>query len=327
MRYHIFGGRFQPFHIGHLAVLERLSNLNDQPIIVGIVNPDPKEPFRGDDGRQWLRFAKKSNPLNYWERLACIKAAVRGRPCEQRIEAIVPLPRPSINLKRADRYLPPKPRTFVLCHRWGDEVETWKAEKHRQNDESVLAIMGSELSPITQLARGEVIRAMIALGNPAWKLLIPSATVKYLEGLEFSARIATSISRNDAAKTMAEFYKNDVLGELAAELFGDLYDIEKEDRELDLRNLVWRKLSQRLRSPIAEDDNEITVLLESEERVELERVTADMVRTSRLRVTPHFISVAGDLHQAVLAIESRDAILSVISDLIAGNRDQIEGAV
>ena len=64
--HYIIAGRFQPFHNGHLSMIEYVAEYTNGPIVVGVVNPDPTTLWPGDG--DWIRFLPKYNPLNFWER-------------------------------------------------------------------------------------------------------------------------------------------------------------------------------------------------------------------------------------------------------------------
>src|SRR5438034_5139630 len=218
---YILGGRFQPFHIGHFGFLEHLAKVTEGPIVIGIVNPDPKNTWSGD-GQDWIRFAPKDNPLNFWERLTCIRLSIEETPLAKRVEAIVPLPRPSVNLERSNQFIPPKPRRFALCERWGDEVEKWKAESYKRNGEDVYFVFSNALSPYARIAEGNVIRSLMVLGSSTWELLVPEPTVNYLKQIGLQSRLAAGLEKSEARKIVQQFYANHPLGNFATEILEEL---------------------------------------------------------------------------------------------------------
>lgn len=224
--HYIFSGRFQPFHIGHVAVINYLARRYDGPIVIGIINPDPMEPYPGDDPN-WIRFAKDKNPLTYWERYSSINEWLGETRYVSKITGVVPLPRPSINLIRANCFLPPKPRLFVLCKRWMDEVEDWKAAKYLENGEEIVFVPVEDLDPISQLASGDLIRSLVALNNRGWEGLVPSSVTSYLKQQNLVQKLGRSLDPNVAKNYVLELLENEKFGGLIGELFED-FSLEAE---------------------------------------------------------------------------------------------------
>lgn len=218
---YIFHGRFQPFHIGHLSVLNYLLTNTENDIIIGIINPNPLQILPGDNKR-FVRFSPERNPLSFWERYHCINLIKRANNWEDRIIGIVPLPRPSINLKQANCYIPGKPRSFVICNRGNDEIERWKKEQYEKNDEKVFLVPVYELPPFCRLVSGEFIRCLIALNNSKWKDLIPSPARTYMEEEKLDLKIAGNINPKSAKMKIKNLLKEEPLSELAVELFPEL---------------------------------------------------------------------------------------------------------
>lgn len=213
----IFGGRFQPFHLGHVEVIRYLSDNFEGNIILGIVNPDPEQSVPGDD-KDWVRFSKEKNPLSYWERYNLIYLSLKEFNLLDKVEAIVPLPRPSINLARAENYLSPKPRKFVLCKKWNDEVEIWKAEKYIQNGEEVLWVPFDAFSPLTKLANGELIRSLMTLGNLGWKTFFPTSAKAFIEDNNLVQKIIVNNTDIQAKEYILTALKNEVLSNYLIEI-------------------------------------------------------------------------------------------------------------
>ena len=316
--YCIFGGRFQPFHVGHLAAIQHLADSTSWQIVIGIVNPDPLELWRGD-GRGWHRFDRKDNPLNYWERLACIQKCVGCGPLGQRVEAVVPLPRPSVNLARASRFLPPKPRIFALCPLPGDEVESWKGDAYRGQGESVHHINISALPAFTALASGRVLRALIAVGNPAWELLVPETIVPHLHSIGFPSRVAASMTEENGSKVLREFCETHPAGKLAAELFGLSEEVNASDLRATIDTARTRIRRERLRAalqnPTRDTGDEIACLVDPPEREELETLLSRLLRTRERITVPAFREVVSGLIEVVLAKPARDRIVAELARL------------
>lgn len=219
MRTHtlVFSGRFQPFHVGHVEVIKHLVENFDGEILIGIVNPDPDNEILGDD-KNFVRFSRDKNPLNYWERYNIIKLSLEEFHLLDKIQGIVPLPRPSINLERAENYLPPKPRKFVLCKKWNDEIENWKAQKYIQNGEEVLWIPFEKFNPLVQLASGELIRSLMTLQNPGWKVFFPKKVKTFIEESGIYRKIIANQSDFQAKEYVLDAIKNTTLSKYLVEI-------------------------------------------------------------------------------------------------------------
>ncbi len=305
--FYIFGGRFQPFHIGHLAVLEKIAEDFEGPIVVGIVNPDPRTTMTGD-GQDWMRFSIKDNPLNFWERLTSIKLAIKGTELESRVEAIVPLPRPSVNLERANQYIPPRPRFFVLCDKWGDEVEKWKKDSYEKQGEMVVEITGKSLEPYTQIAEASVVRSLIAVGNPKWDRLVPEQEVDYLISIKIRERVAALVDKQKALDELNKFYSNHPLGHFAAELFADeefsTTFSSGDDSKISSRPARVKSLEHKLAKPFRQDEDETILLLDERERQEISKLCDRLFAEGQLKTMPQYLPTGANMIQTTLTNET-----------------------
>src|SRR5438045_2063313 len=74
----IFCGRWQPFHNGHLQILEMLLQ-EHECVILGIINPDPST-------MDYSAFP--TDPLYYWERLYILTQLLRAKGWESRVRMV-----------------------------------------------------------------------------------------------------------------------------------------------------------------------------------------------------------------------------------------------
>ena len=108
--YYIYSKRCQPFSKLNEAEIEWLANEigDDDKIIVGIVNYNPRKFDSDDNMREDERFEFKFNPLSYWERFCQIdeylKSNIDDKPALKKVVEITPLPRPSVNIDTACVY-------------------------------------------------------------------------------------------------------------------------------------------------------------------------------------------------------------------------------
>jgi cytidyltransferase-like protein len=127
----IFGGRWQPFHNGHLYVLNRILEVHDVAII-GIVNPDPDNP----PDKDFDRFHTDSNPLYFWERALMITRLLREKGWSSRVR-IVPMWHPRASLEKDENYLPPRRRRFWYVPIIAESEEKKVADLRRLGEEVV----------------------------------------------------------------------------------------------------------------------------------------------------------------------------------------------
>lgn len=197
--YCIFGGRFQPFHFGHLAVIEYLANAWSGPIVLGIVKPHPIENFPGDDDN-WPRFSASDNPLSYWDRVSAIHSTLEKTPFKDRISLIVPMPRPSVNLLQSNNYLPPRPRVIALRDELSDEIEQYKARKYEEQGERVFHVPTAKFPDRAKIASGSLVRAFASIGDASWKLLVPEPVAESIEKSDAFEKISTTYTHREALK-------------------------------------------------------------------------------------------------------------------------------
>jgi hypothetical protein len=315
--YYIVAGRFQPFSSGHAALLEHTAAAVDGPIVIGIVNPDPFNPWPGD-GEDWIRFLPKDNPLNYWERVRSIRLSINGTGLEKRVEAIVPLPRPSVNLERANRFLPPKPRALVLCEKWGDEVERWKLEAYKRNRETTCVFAGSDLPPGVQMAEGPFIRSLMFLRNRAWEKLVPKPSVRYLRQLDIGARLVGMVDADEARDAVVRFcamhstvpFAREVLNSLDSESDEEAADLlaPVTDGQSSVASAIARRLVDKLSAAPA-NQGEVSVQLEHDERVYLDGIVTALLRAGALTVVPNVSALTNDLFSAKMTGKTCAALL------------------
>lgn len=215
---YIFGGRFQPPHLGHLSVVEKAYSELDSKIIIGVVNPDPKEVLKGDQ-EDWPRFTPDKNPLNYWERRELLRLGLGDFNISNAVRAIVPLPRPSVNNEKADRFLPEGKKNFILVDRWQDEIEQYKERTYKKHGYGIVKIDERELPKIAQLAGGTLIRNLAAIDDPRWGILVPELEVEYLSRIDFGPRVKELIDAGSAESELEDFFERSHFSDTAQQVF------------------------------------------------------------------------------------------------------------
>ncbi len=170
-------GRFQPLHNEHLEYLRAAKNLCEF-LWVGITMPDITPLHVNPLGRH--RERPDANPLTYFERISIITEALLDLGIARTTFDYVPFPietPPSLN-----NYLPTNiPCLTTVC-------EPWNREKI-----AVLRGLGYSVHILFERAEKQItgleIRRRVMEGDQTWRTLVPTATVRAIEGLDLRSRL------------------------------------------------------------------------------------------------------------------------------------------
>lgn len=197
MKYGIFPGRFQPFHNGHLWVIEHFFEIEkNSELVIGVVNPDPFDPFVGE--KNLYKLEVWNNPFTYWQRYKMIKNALK--PEYHSKVSIVPMPRPEIDYERTNRYLPPEEDSFFFIPILG-EFDHWKMEQYQRMKprRQIKTIRLNEIPKELRIIGGKYIRALyVCRGN--WKDFVPKSTVQVLENEDVYNYVNLYLTYTDAVE-------------------------------------------------------------------------------------------------------------------------------
>ena len=182
---YVYSVRFQPFSNENLEILRWLienTGSNDQ-IVIGIVNPNPQYIDNKDDPLNWKRFSTRFNPLSYWERYKTIELVIHSYGWQNKIAGIVPMPRPSVNMKCAENYLPPKNNRKmcvpIILRSAIEDTKTWGL---RQQGETVFEIPAHSFLPDSlKIISPELITCLISLHYNGWDKFVPKAIHEYIK--------------------------------------------------------------------------------------------------------------------------------------------------
>ncbi len=158
-------GRFQPFHLGHLAVVKEIRTARaDDELILGVGS--------AQESYTW------KNPFTSGERLEMIGRALR----EARLDGVLALPLPDIQrhslwVRYAEGILPPF-----------DRVYTNNPLTRLLFEQAHYPVASPALVDRTRF-EGETVRGHLASGR-GWKPLVPPAVAEYLSELGAPARLA-----------------------------------------------------------------------------------------------------------------------------------------
>jgi cytidyltransferase-like protein len=164
-------GRFQPFHLGHLAYLNGAAERSDE-VFVGITNPDPTRirPEPSDP----LRHLPESNPWSYTERLLMVKAAAADLGLDLACVHVIPFPVNEPELWPA--YVPEGVTQYLrLFSEWGGT----KLERLRGAGYEVVVLDEG----VEKAVSGAEVREALREGAD-WESLVPPGVARVIRKLE-----------------------------------------------------------------------------------------------------------------------------------------------
>lgn len=164
-------GRFQPFHLGHLACTLAAARLCDQ-LFIGITNPDRRSLALEPTERH--RHLAHANPFSYTERLLMIRAALSDEGIEDRANVIpFPIDQPAL----WEDYVPGGAVHYLRAFTsWGHE----KVSRLRGHGYRVCLLESQDSIAIT----GTEIRREMRDGGSRWRSLVPAGTARVIRRLK-----------------------------------------------------------------------------------------------------------------------------------------------
>jgi nicotinamide-nucleotide adenylyltransferase len=184
--YGIWVGRFQPFHLGHVSFLERLSLAFDGPIVVAVIASFPSDQNKAVDAYSEaanLQHRASKNPLTVWERLMMINLYLESSGLGNRIMPIG-IPRPDTNWDIVKGFYPPK---RILCFSERNTFELQKVAHWKSLNERVKTFSFDGTDNISGTKFKEIIK-----NRGDWRSLLPPATVEYFSAIGGPERFAKS---------------------------------------------------------------------------------------------------------------------------------------
>lgn len=153
----IFTGRFQPFHNGHLSIIEYLQkNYPDEVICVAIIKDFPFLGSKSDfDKRVDLELSKKEEMLNAEATLHIISKILCNRKYQNVVTTL--MPRASVESWKVIKFLFDCKRVWIFtddCQQ-DDVWEKLKREFYSSQNEEILMI------PIKKIINGTEIRELL----------------------------------------------------------------------------------------------------------------------------------------------------------------------
>jgi nicotinamide mononucleotide adenylyltransferase len=165
--FNMISGRFQPFHLGHLAYLEVVLN-RPEDFIVGITNPDPTAIRRNEKSAH--RHLAEANPYTFFERQLMIRRTLEALGVPSSRYSVVPFP---INLPELwPSYLPERVVHYISVT---SEWEEQKLELARRHGHEVVRLSIRAMSATD-------IRERMAKGEE-WASMVPPAVASVIREL------------------------------------------------------------------------------------------------------------------------------------------------
>lgn len=205
---YIYSGRLQPLSkLNEREILWICNNIKkDDKVIIGIVNPNPLFIDKDDKASTWTRFREEFNPLTYWERYEIISDFIKRQELTDKISAIVPLPRPSINMKKAVNYLPDDRVMLLSIIRYSEEEDNKELGMTSQG-ETVKKIPAYTFGKDNTIISPELIFCLMAIENDRWKELVSYDVYTYLKSINIKNRIFAKLTSNEAKNTIKKIYR------------------------------------------------------------------------------------------------------------------------
>jgi nicotinamide-nucleotide adenylyltransferase len=182
----IFGGRWQPFHVGHLNIIKKILDEYEE-IVIGIVNPEPKEA----DWQSYPSFHPVHNPFTFWERLEMISMSLHAESLLDRCY-IIPLWHPRKSIVREEAYLPPN-RLWIVPKTSSHELEKIAELSERGEDVSGIDVPDD----LIEISSTEIKRRMCA--GEDWSALVPSSVATYIQDHHGIEKITSLVNMHKEA--------------------------------------------------------------------------------------------------------------------------------
>lgn len=211
MTYYVYSNRCQPLSLLIEKEIKWLTDAiqPDDKIIIGIVNPSPSNVDPNDKANTWTRFKEVYNPLSYWERYYMLDSFLKSSGLSEKVAAIVPLARPSVNMKLASNYLPEN-RIMCLPIEQQSNEEDVKREGMESQGEKIFEIPAYTFPDNVDIISPELIFCMMGIGNEKWKSLVSKDVLAYLENKNIVNRVAAKMTCNVARNTLSKIYMRTV---------------------------------------------------------------------------------------------------------------------
>ncbi|WBB76681.1 hypothetical protein O7602_14585 [Micromonospora sp. WMMD1128] len=178
----VWTGRFQPPHIGHLAVLRRSLAALPLPHVAVLTTHFGWRSTTDDYGHlAEAAYDPVRNPLTVWERFTLMRMALEGEGIADRVALLI-APRHDLDWQSVAQIYPPK---RLICLTAKDKFEAAK--------ETVWRSRGEQVHVFADLAAADVltttaIKAKVAAGTP-WATFIPPSCHSFFAEIDGPRRV------------------------------------------------------------------------------------------------------------------------------------------
>jgi nicotinamide-nucleotide adenylyltransferase len=175
----LFGGRFQPFHNGHLYAIDSICAKNNySQIVIGIANPDSLHVI-DKVTEAYKNFLPERNPFTYEERFRMITESLKDRFGNSRIFHILPLFPPDLyGMELWENFIGNRD-DIVYCIPSISEWEKTLIDRYLRMGLQVEEMAISRWQNISSTD----IRERISRGEDTWKKYVPAAVSAIIEEL------------------------------------------------------------------------------------------------------------------------------------------------
>jgi nicotinamide mononucleotide adenylyltransferase len=174
-------GRLQPYHIGHLAILQRSLDRLANPHIVALVCHD----WRPFGGAETGSAKGKAHPFSAWERETLIMLTLRAEGLDSRVRVIYV---PSFQLEdwsALSEYLPPN---CIRCASNKDQADAERINVWRRLGWRTYLLDVSDIHVLTTTE----LKARLAQGAD-WRMFLHPATHEFFSSIEGATRLLSGL--------------------------------------------------------------------------------------------------------------------------------------
>ena len=181
--YAVWDGRFQPFHLGHVAVIKAIVTQFDLPLVVMIIQSSEEAPNTDYTASVNAHHTLDRNPLTLWERYQMVNTVVAAEDLSDRV-TVLGIPRPDTYWSIARSSYPQ--RRFI-CLTDKDDYERSKAVFWAKLGEETRVVKTEGLPEISGTMVKELIKS-----DAGWRELLHPSILDYFESIDGPARFCAA---------------------------------------------------------------------------------------------------------------------------------------
>jgi len=166
----VYDGRFQPFHVGHLAFIERIHTATGLPVVVMVIHSTLSGGAEGYSAIADEHHRPEKNPLTVWERVSLITRACVFAGHDF-VAGVLAIPRPDLHWPLTQAFYP---ADRVICLSGKDDYERRKEVFWASLGEKTIVIDTEGLPKISSTA----VKRMMRDGED-WSHVIPAGAQSY----------------------------------------------------------------------------------------------------------------------------------------------------